>query len=110
MSRTQSGITIVFPPHCSHILQPLDLSCFNVLKKGIYKAFCDAISASEVIECSDVPPLIKPAWQNAFAPENIKGAFRAAGISPLIGLSAVSKDKLSPRYRLLRLQQAISLP
>ena len=40
--------------------------------------------------------MIKPAWQNAFAPENIKGAFRAAGISPLIGLSAVPKDKLSP--------------
>ena len=22
---------LVFPPHCNHILQPLDLSCFNVL-------------------------------------------------------------------------------
>ena len=44
-------------------------------QKGIYKVFCDAISASEVIVRSDVPPLIKPAWQNAFAPENIKGGF-----------------------------------
>ena len=86
---------LVFSPHCSHILQPLDLSCFNV--KEIHKAFCDAISASEVIVRSDVPPLIKPAWQKAFAPENIKGAFWAAGISPLIGLDAVPKDKLSPR-------------
>ena len=82
---------LVFPPHCIHILQPLDLSCFNVLNN---KA---SISASEVIARSDVPPLIKPAWQTAFAPENIKGAFMAAGISPLIGLSAVPKDKLSPR-------------
>ena len=87
---------LVFPPHCSHIVQPLDLSCFSVLKKGIQKAFCDALSASEVIVRSDVPLLIKPAWQTAFTPENIKGAFRAAGISPLVGLSAVPKDKLSP--------------
>ena len=65
-------------------------------KKGIQKAFCDALSASEVIVHSDVPVLIKPAWQTAFTPENIKGAFRAAGISPLLGLSAVPKDKLSP--------------
>ena len=87
---------LVFPPHCSHIVQPLDLSCFSVLKKGIQKAFCDALSASEVIVRSDVPLLIKPAWQTAFTPKNIKGAFRAAGISPLVGLSAVPKDKLSP--------------
>lgn len=87
---------LVFPPHCSRIVQPLDLSCFNVLKKGIQKAFCDALSASKVIVCSDVPQLIKPAWENAFAPENIKGAFMAAGIFPLLGLSAVSKDKLFP--------------
>ena len=69
---------LIFPPHCSHILQPLDLSCFNVLKKGIHQAFCDAISASEGIVRSDVPPLIKPARQNAFAPENIKGALLAS--------------------------------
>ena len=87
---------LVFPPHCSHIVQPLDLSCFSVLKKGIQKAFCDALSASEVIVRSDVPLLIKPAWQTVFTPKNIKGAFRAAGISPLVGLSAVPKDKLSP--------------
>ena len=92
MSRTQCGNTS-FPPHCSHIVQPLDLSCLSVLKQ---KAFCDALSASEVIERSDVPLLIKPAWQTAFTPENIKGAFRAAGISPLVGLSVVPKDKLSP--------------
>ena len=86
----------VFPPHCSHIVQPLDLSCISVLKKGIQKAFCDALSASEAIVRSDVPPLIKPAWQSAVTPESIKGAFRAAGISPLLGLSVVPKDKLSP--------------
>ena len=87
---------LVFPSHCSHIVQPLDLSCFSVLKKGIQKAFCDDLSASEVIVRSDVPLLIKPAWQTVFTTENIKGAYRAAGISPLVGLSAVPKDKLSP--------------
>ena len=60
------------------------------------KEYRNALSASEVIVRSDVPLLIKPAWQTAFTPENIKGAFRAAGISPLVGLSAVPKDKLSP--------------
>ena len=77
---------LVLPPHCSHIVQPLDLSCFSVLKKGIQKAFSDALSASQVVMRSDVPLIIKNAWQTAFSPENINGAFKAAGISPLTGI------------------------
>ena len=45
---------------------------------------------------SDIPAMIKPLWQAAFTPDSIKGAFRVAGISPLSGLSAVPKEKLSP--------------
>ena len=45
---------------------------------------------------NDVPLIIKNAWQTAFSPENIKGAFKAAGISPLTGIRAVPKEKLSP--------------
>lgn len=44
---------------------------------------------------SDILVMIKPAWQAAFTPDSIKGAFRTAGISPLTGLSAVPKEMLS---------------
>ena len=56
---------LVFPPHCSHIVQPLDLSCFSILKKGIEKAFSDVLSASRFIMRSDTPAMIKPHWQAA---------------------------------------------
>ena len=90
---------LVFPPHCSHILQPLDLSCFRILKKGIQKAFTGAISACQIIPRSDVPELIKDAWQFAFAPEKIIASFRDAGISPLTGLSAAGREKLLPVWQ-----------
>ena len=82
---------------CSHFLQPLDLSCFGILKKGIQKAFTGAISACQIITRSDVPVLIKDAWQFAFAPEKIV----AAGISPLTGLSAAKREKLSPSLAIM---------
>ena len=44
---------------------------------------------------SDVPALIKDAWQFAFAPEKIVASFRDAGISPLTGLSVAGREKLS---------------
>ena len=86
---------LLLHPHCSHIVQSLDLSCFSVLKKGIQKAFSDALSASQVVMHSDVPLIIKNAWQTAFSPKNIKGAFKAAGISHLTGISAELSSNLA---------------
>ena len=59
------------------------------------------ISACQIITRSDVPALIKDAWQFAFAPEKIVASFRDSGISPLTGLSAAGKEKRSPSLAIM---------
>jgi len=56
----QHGIFLhLLLPHSSHLLQPLDISCFGPLKK--------AVSAQEA----------------ALIPDNIQGGWRGAGLVPL---------------------------
>jgi len=77
-------ITICMPPHSSHLLQPLDVGCFSPLKR----AYGDEISAymrrlMTHITKIEFLPAFKSAFLKAFTKENIKGAFRGAGLVPL---------------------------
>src|ERR1700761_5497956 len=80
-----NNIKLVYlPPHSSHVLQPLDLSCFSSLKKG-YRA-----KIKELACFNDAMPIKKirfiqyyyTARKTVFTESNIKSGFNAAGLVP----------------------------
>lgn len=81
----KSGIILLtFPPHCSHRLQPLDLSVFGPFKK-YYNNACNRWMTNHpgsVISIYDVAELVGDAFPKAFNVQNINSGFRKAGICP----------------------------
>jgi hypothetical protein len=95
----ESGLDVlVFPAHCTHLLQPFDVSLGGALKEFL-KRFCelwkitrDELDTLDVIESeprwvaerrrSLIGAFLK-AWSSAATLVNILSGFEAAGISPL---------------------------
>ena len=77
-------VVLTFPPHCSHKLQPLDISVYGPFKNGLRNSFNEwliahpggRISIHEVAELSRQPFLDK------FCPSNIVAGFQRPGIFP----------------------------
>lgn len=80
-----NGITVLsFPPHCSHRLQPLDVSVYGPLKKYVNRA-CDSWMTTHpgsTMTIYDIPNVVSTSFPLAVTPANILAGFRAAGISP----------------------------
>lgn len=77
-------ITLCLPPHSSHLTQPLDVGCFNVLKLRygdqlniFIKGYVNHITKVEFLQA------FKQAFLATMTPENIRGSFRGAGIISL---------------------------
>lgn len=81
----ENGIIMLsFPPHCSHKLQPLDVSVHGPLKKAINTA-CDAWMRSnpgQTMTIYNIPSIVAVAFPQAFTPRNIQAGFRCTGIFP----------------------------
>ena len=76
-------ITLCMPAHSSHILQPLDISCFGPLKKAYGRQIEDLMKASIThITKEDFLPAFYTAFHDSMTKENIQGGFRGAGIIP----------------------------
>ncbi|POS82631.1 hypothetical protein EPUL_004731, partial [Erysiphe pulchra] len=75
-------ITLCMPPHSSHILQPLDVCCFAVLKVR-YSQRIRALAQRRVFHIDKIGFL--PAFRNAFfetfTEANIRSSFRGAGLT-----------------------------
>lgn len=100
-----NGVHILsFPPHCSHKLQPLDVSVFGPIK-GYYKFQCSAWqknNANKVLEIRQIAGLVCKTLDLALTPKIIKAGFAATGIVPfnpdIFGdsdfVSAVEQNKI----------------
>lgn len=81
----ENGVTLLsFPPHCSHKLQPLDVSVYGPVK-SYYKTQCNAWqknNANKAIEIRHIASLVRKTLDLALTPRNIKPGFEATGISP----------------------------
>jgi len=77
-------LTEYIPPHSSHHLQALDVSCFSVLKR-IYGDLIKAKTAIKVyhIDKPTFLELLLEARKKTFSLKNIKSGFKAIGIIPL---------------------------
>ncbi|KAF4470852.1 hypothetical protein FALBO_2237 [Fusarium albosuccineum] len=85
-------ITLCMPAHASHLLQPLDVGCFAVLKKAygreieyLIRCHITHISKTEFFSA------FYAAFKTTFTESNIRGGFRGAGLAPLDPENVISK-------------------
>jgi hypothetical protein len=93
-------LTECMPPHSSHYLQPLDVSCFSVLKR----AYGDLVKAKIALGVYHIDKpifleLFLDARKKTFTSKNITSGFRATGLLPF-----------DPSQVLRRLQVKIRTP
>lgn len=85
-------ISISMPPHSSHLVQPLDVALYSPLKRAYGKEISDFIRAStNHITKTEFFVAFKAAHDKTFTKDNIKAAFRGAGIVPWDPESVISK-------------------
>ena len=85
-------ITLCLPAHSSHLLQPLDVGCFNPLKRAYSKELENFIK-SHVNHITKTEFLIAfhAAHVAAMTPQNIQGGFKGAGLVPFNPECIISK-------------------
>jgi hypothetical protein len=80
------------PAHASHLLQPLDVGCFAVLKKAYGREIEHLIRCSIThISKTEFFPAFHAAFKATFTESNIRGGFRGAGLAPLDPEMVISK-------------------
>ncbi|XP_052798487.1 uncharacterized protein LOC128230336 [Mya arenaria] len=77
-------ILFVLPPHCSHLLQPLDVSCFGPLEMAwnalIHRYMRE--SGGCLVTRYEVARLASRVYSSTLTPSNIQSAFKKSGIYP----------------------------
>lgn len=80
------GITLLsFPPHCSHRMQPLDMSMYGSLT-NFYKTHFSGWTKNNVgrnLEIQHIPAIISSVLPGAVTPHNVMAGFVATGIYSL---------------------------
>jgi hypothetical protein len=85
-------IPLCMPAHASHLLQPLDVGCFAVLKKAYGREIEHLIRCSIThISKTEFLPAFYTAFKATFTESNIRGGFRGAGIAPFDPENVISK-------------------
>lgn len=78
-------VLLIFPPHTTHRLQPLDLSCFRPLSiaysQGIQKLMHESEGIVSMTK-KDFWRVFRVAWEKAMSKDNILSGFSKAGIWP----------------------------
>ena len=99
-AKTNNMILFVLPPHCSHILQPMDVGCFGPLQIK-YSQECQTFSRcnGRMVSRYDVCALACKAYSAALTPANLRAAFAKSGIFPVKCASemiATLQPKIAP--------------
>ena len=93
-----NGLVILsFPPHCSHRMQPLDVSIYGPFKR-YYNAACTDWMLSNpgrALTIYDIAALSGQAYYRAFIPANITAGFSKTGIYP-VNREVFTDDLLLP--------------
>lgn len=95
-------VLLTFPPHCSHKLQPLDLTVFGPLK-AYYNKACNEFMANFSSSSGNIPRItiydvaenVGKAFPLAFTMANITKGFHRSGIEPFNANIFCDEDYLS---------------
>ena len=88
-------LTLCMPAHTSHILQPLDVSCFGPLKKAYGSQIENRMRLGvNHITKEEFLPAFKTAHEHVMTAGNITSGFRATGLAPFDPQAVL--DKLGP--------------
>jgi hypothetical protein len=91
-------LTLYMPPHSSHILQPLDVVCFSLLKLKYSQRVRDlARRRVFYINKEGFLPAFKGAFFDVFTYNNCKKAFEAPELVPLNAQRVVNRLKVRLR-------------
>jgi hypothetical protein len=81
--RDHSIVVLCMPPHSSHLLQPLDVGCFAVLKRSYGRLVEHKMSLGiNHIDKLDFLTLYQQARAQSLSEANIKSGFRGTGLVP----------------------------
>ena len=84
MARDNGVIMLSLPPHCTHRMQPLDVSFFKPLKE-YYNRACEAFLRTNVgrrVQVDNVSALFCTAYTKAVTMSTAVNGFRKTGIWP----------------------------
>lgn len=91
-----SVIPLCMPAHSSHLLQPLDIGCFAVLKRAYSRLISNqARLGFNHINKLDFLAEYPQAHQETFKQDTIQNSFAAAGLVPLDPERVLSKLNIS---------------
>ncbi|KAJ8890518.1 hypothetical protein PR048_010027 [Dryococelus australis] len=84
LCKANGVILLSSPPHCSHCLQPLDVSIYGPFKKlcGTGIKACLKTNTGRIITIFHLPAIVKEAFLHSMTPANITAKFQKTGISP----------------------------
>jgi hypothetical protein len=94
----ENGIVLLtFPPHCSHALQPCDVSVFGPFKRALRSSHNDWIQMNpgKRISIKEVAGLCKGPFLSKLTAENIIPGFQSTGIWPF-NRTAIPTSKFAP--------------
>ena len=85
-------IPLCIPPHSSHILQPLDVGCFSVLKRSYGHQVEQLMRVGiDHIDKSDFLISYNQARTETYKEDTIRNAFKASGLVPYDPIHVLSK-------------------
>jgi hypothetical protein len=96
-AKAENIVLFVLPPHCSHLLQPLDVSCFGPFEIA-WNAACHRHmreSGGSIVTRYDVARLACKIYASTLTPSNIQSAFKRCGVFPF-NRNAVSDLQVAP--------------
>lgn len=84
-ARQNSIVIVTFPPHCSHKLQPLDVTVYGPFKTRYRIAMNEWMltNPGKTVTIYQVGQFVKEAYLSAFSPQNVTQGFLKTGIYPL---------------------------
>ena len=85
LAREKGLIILTFPPHCSHRMQPLDVSVFGPFKTYYDQAATEYLLSNKGkgLTIYNLATISATAFCKAFTIENVQAGFRKTGIFPL---------------------------
>ena len=96
--KARNIITLCMPAHSSHLLQPLDVGYFSVLKRSYGSLIAENIRLGiNHIDKAEMLTIHKAARIQAFSSVNIRSGFRATGLVPHDPDSVLSKLEIRPQ-------------